>query len=227
LDFPATDRAAGSLPSASGCQKVDHGRRGSPPAAVAHGVKLTTKQRTALFHGEHPRIVYPGARPCPVGSGDVLQLSSRVSLTVIAVRRTKHGEWLVSYTVRDDRPNMLRARLPADPTPFKGDLDQEAEQIAALESAYTSNYRDSLPGAGDAPTHSELKELTIDAHKRWAEHQEQERAEETALNDARRVARQLRELAVKAARAGADPTAVLAGFERQIRERLDELEHDR
>lgn len=76
--------------------------------------KLTAKERRAVLAGQYPslsRPIVPG-QPCPYMQGEVLTLRSQrslagpvpqVSIRIEGVRRTRKGDWLPQYSVRDDR----------------------------------------------------------------------------------------------------------------------------
>lgn len=64
-------------------------------------MRLTREQRNALFAGGTPKIVYPGARPCPVKVGDVAELSKNVRLEVTGVRRTAKGDHTLIYVLHN------------------------------------------------------------------------------------------------------------------------------
>ena len=131
-------------------------------------LRLTREQRSALFARETPRIAGDGV--CPVKPGDVVRLSSKVSLLVLQVRRPKAGGWSLQYELRDTRDRVLiLRRTPRIENPdlirrsfdqhgFPVPLDAEEQERAALESAYTT-MPTSLSDAGEAVDPRELEAI--------------------------------------------------------------------
>lgn len=66
-------------------------------------MKLTREQRSALFAGDPPRITFPGDAPCPIKPGHVEVLSAHVKFEVTGARRNKKGEWVLVYTLYNNR----------------------------------------------------------------------------------------------------------------------------
>lgn len=66
--------------------------------------------------------------------------------------------------------------------------------------------------------------LVMEAHMRYAKHQRSEHAEQRAREDAKRVSAHLRDLVIRAVRVGADPVAVIARVERELRSVEEELQ---
>jgi hypothetical protein len=117
---------------------------------------------------------------------------------------TKGGRW--SYVLRDHRPTLLGRQ--------SGYTDRPDRAIKARGSEYEP----------ESVTGEVQRELTMRGRARRAERQQAERSEDQARRDARRVANELRQLAISVARAGGDPVELLAQFERQIRELQCELD---
>jgi hypothetical protein len=81
---------------------------------VSEGVKLKSKERSAIMAGEHPKIVrpYKQGEGCPFAKGEQVVIQSQrthgkpaplVSITILGHNRTKNGSWEAEYSVRDDR----------------------------------------------------------------------------------------------------------------------------
>lgn len=139
-------------------------------------MKLTRQQRVDLFAGKHPRIAFPGDRPCPVSPGDSHPLSAKVSLIVLGVRRSKQGEHVLQYAVRDDRPRLLRSsmhdmdfdaiRNSYDEYGMPGDPDAPAIERARVEGAYTSSPMAALSNEPEAVDDDTLRQETKRARER-------------------------------------------------------------
>ncbi len=183
-------------------------------------LRLTRAQRTAIFAGGAPRIAFPGTQPPDIEAGQVIPLSTNVSLTIRGTTRGKKGEHILVYSVRDDRPNLLRRRPPAHSPQGadEGPLDAEAIARAARESAYTTTSHGALTDAGEAVEPEYQDKLTRESRARWAAEQSTERLEQQARQGARKLGAQLRDLAIEIVRNGGDPVAFLAGVQRLIRE---------
>lgn len=66
-------------------------------------MNLRRAQRSALFAGDCPKLTYPGDVPCPVKIGHIEVLSAHVRLEVTGIRRTRKGEWVLDYTLHNNR----------------------------------------------------------------------------------------------------------------------------
>jgi hypothetical protein len=163
-------------------------------------LKLTREQRHQIFAGEPPKIT--GEGECPVEAGYVLELSSRVRLTVLQVRTRKGGGWSLQYEVSDrrDAPRILR-RTPGIHHVTKDDLDDNgdpkpltADEIhrAAMDSAYTGRPT-SLSDAGEAvdeKTQRRFSELARDRKAQLRLLRDAERQLQTAGQRLARVRRE-------------------------------------
>lgn len=189
-------------------------------------MKVTREQRFLLMRAGHPRIAFDGKKPCPVKVGHVQRLSPRVELEVTGIQRTKKGEWVIEYLVRDDRPNLLRRtpqvhRFKADERgyvapPTLGDIE-----AARLDSSYTHSTHGAITDAGEAVPDVDQNLLSMRAKTKWAEREQTERPEEVARRVARTVAAQVKEVAVLQARSGVDPQPFLADLQRRLAEQRD------
>jgi hypothetical protein len=99
-------------------------------------MKLTHEERIAILRGEHPRLERPYAEgeeaPFSVGQEIALKtLSSlagpvpQVAITIIRCRRSKKGEWVAAYSVKDDRP-LFVATQPGYTRNAEQSIDPEA-----------------------------------------------------------------------------------------------------
>jgi hypothetical protein len=119
-------------------------------------VRLTREERSALFHREIPRITRE-RKPCDPGI--VIPLSAKLSIEVTAVVRTKAKLWRVDYTIRDDRPHLLR-RVPTTDRPRKdlnGRVIEPDASFARIDSSYTTTEHLAVPDAGEA-----VDDVTLD-----------------------------------------------------------------
>lgn len=131
-------------------------------------MNLKREERAALFHGETPRIVRE-KKPCDPGL--VISLSSKLSIEVKGVRRTKADLWRVDYLVRDDRPHLLR-RVPTTDRPRKdqhGKVIEPDQAFSRIDSSYTTTNHLAVPDAGEAVDDLTLQRYTRDARLRELE----------------------------------------------------------
>lgn len=205
-------------------------------------MKLTREQRSALFGGELPRIA--GEGECPWKPGQVYQLSERVKLTVLEIRKVKPkmirgkriGEgWSLRYSVADERdnPRLLRPTPhPADFDAMRKNRDQYGFPLgdpddprvlreAGIDSAYTSNRGVAMADAGEAVGEDWLKRFSKEAGQRLAK----ERQQEYDRKKAKARASTLREVELRARQRGLDVNPQLDAIDAQvqdIRRKLDE-----
>ena len=166
-------------------------------------MRLTRKQRAAFFAGDCPSI--SGEGECPVAPGDVIRLSSKVTFTVVRVKRKVKGKWRLSYVVHDKRdPVRNLRRTPADtpdydaireayaPENFKWDelpVVRERRNVdPAEDSAYTGRGIGLVEDAGEAPPPEFIASILDGTYA------ERQRKRKKALEKARQAARELREL---------------------------------
>lgn len=183
-------------------------------------MKLTREQRQACFDGRWPRITYPAGKPCPVEVGERYWLSNLCELVVTKVRRARTGEWVLVYEVHRREPALYMAvRSPRATTP------KEREEFTEVQArGYTHSRSNALdPQAGAVYFDGDNDPILVDARKRFAEQRQSEAKVEQTEENARQVARQLRDLAVAIHRSGGDPVEFLAGVQRQIAVKRDEL----
>lgn len=131
---------------------------------------LNRKQRERLFAGEGVRI--EGEGRCPVGKGDVVRLSARVSLEVTGHRPRRGGGWVLQYKLLDSRqaPRLLRRVPSISPDgfeAFRAGAEPTADVIeaAAVESAYTSTSSGAITDAGEAVDPATQAIYTREAHE--------------------------------------------------------------
>lgn len=154
---------------------------------------LTRRQRQGLFDGTFPAIV--GVGECPVGAGDVVHLSSRVSLEVKRID-VKNGKWTLRYEVRDrrDSVHLLRRTPPAHRAGDELDIEDEgAIREAAEQSFYTAEPRSAVADAGEAPDREwvEMRTKTVrefDHQRRLARHAEKMRERSKAHTKRKKAA---------------------------------------
>lgn len=190
-------------------------------------LKLTREQRFMLFHGSNPRIAFSAKDPCPAKVGDVLKLSPKLSIEVRGVRRTKQGEWVIEYMVKDERPIFMR-RVPPVHTPesiagFVAPPTTADIEVARVQGSYCRSSHGAVPDGDEAVPEVDHTLIEMRARTRFAEQRETERVEETAKRDLRAVTAQIRETAITMARVGVDPSDWLTDLQRQINERKAEM----
>lgn len=183
--------------------------------------RLTREERQRIGADDYRPIVRPlepAWKP-----GQELKAASNLTLTVEAVRWTRDC-YRTSFSVRDFRPRFPR-RVPQmyEPPELNEQGDPVAPSATAIEAArldgsYTASHALSVPSSGEAVGDDHQNEWAMSSRTRFAEQKNAERSEERGRRDARRVAQGIRELAILAARSGADPTLILASYERKLQE---------
>lgn len=182
-------------------------------------VKLTREQRFLLMRGTCPRISFPADEPPPCAKGQVVRLSKNVEIQITGLMRTKKGELVVEYILRDSRPTLLR-RTPQVHTPTSDSdgyvrvPDEDEVEAARLDSSYTHSRRGAIEDAGEAVPGVDQAKLTTAARlvfsRREQDREEANRKRERAVRD------RLRETLK-----GLDPdsqNALLAALEREIQQ---------
>ena len=125
--------------------------QGSGGSSRGEAVKLTREQRSARFAGDHPRIVFPGDKPCPATVGEVVRLSRQVEIVILSVTETKAGDWRINYLFRDQRARMMGHVPPIHDARREaeiGPLGPEELRRAARESSTTHSEAEAVPGDG-------------------------------------------------------------------------------
>lgn len=176
-------------------------------------IRLSRTERAAIFAGDHPRLTFPGDRECPVAPGHIHPLSASVSLEVLAVKRTKGGEWRLDYLLRDNRPQFVRRVPPihdARKEAERGEPSGEELRRAARESAVTHSPAEAVADAGEVVPQGFQERLSVEGLQRdVAREQDQQRqiALEARLAQARAECR----------RRGVDVSRLDASIEKRIR----------
>jgi hypothetical protein len=184
-------------------------------------VKLTGKQRDAFFAGEWP--VLAGEGKPPLSRGDTHALSSRLSFEVLRVH-LKRGRWRLEYRVIDDR-DVRYWLLPAAASFLTDDDSGELSDLlpAEEEIGYTRSSRrrraDHLPTV--APRLQNVYSLRGRLNN--AEHKRTTDPMAEARRDVARVAGEMRELAKRAVKMGADPMQSLGPIAREVRAQHEQL----
>lgn len=138
-------------------------------------LRLTREVRKRLFDHQAPRIA--GEGKCPVKQGQVIAISSKVSLKVLRVNVRRGGGWSLQYELTDRRDPVLKMKRTPRPQDFdaiRRERDEfgypaapttDALEQAALDSAYTS-------GSTSIDDHAEaIHPRTMDeVNKRRREH---------------------------------------------------------
>jgi hypothetical protein len=139
---------------------------------------------------------------------------------VTRIGRSRKGEFVLRYEIDTrERPLYLAQSGPRATT------EAERERFDEMQArGYTRSRVGAMPGEPEPVSSAELERQTTDAHRRWAEEQAAQRAEELARKDVRRVAAELRQVVIAVVRSGADAMPLLASLERQIKQRADELD---
>ncbi len=161
-------------------------------------LRLTRAQRTQLFNGQVPDI--EGVGKPPVGEGETIRLSAKVSLRVdritYPIRKDKKRGWKLFYEVRDTRDTvkLLRRTPPAHRAGDELDIqDSGAIAHAAEQSFYTSTPGAAVSDAGEAPDREwvDVRTRTVrefDHQRRLAKHAEKMRDKSRAKRDRKKAA---------------------------------------
>lgn len=190
---------------------------------------LSREVRAQLFAGDLPPIAGEGR--CPLQAGQTIELSSRVSLKVLAVRRRRRGGWSLQYELHDRRhvPRLLRRTpgihdedfdairegfdehgYPSEPTP-------DVLKDAARQSSYTSAPGPgALTDAGEAVDERTQEEFTKQAQT--ADHLREQRRRERF--EKRATVERLAAARAEALARGID----ISQHERVILDRIDRIE---
>ena len=178
-------------------------------------MELTREQRDRIRAGGAPRLTFPGDEPCPLEPGTEIVIASNLSIRIERIRRTKKGEHIAFYTIRDFRVQLMRRVPPMHSPPDLDELgypiphDKEAIARARVEGAITSSPALAVPGdAGEVVPGEYQNVVRMSSRSKWAEHQATERAEQQMRDAARRVTAQIRDNLVTMARQGVDPDRV-------------------
>ncbi len=183
-------------------------------------MRLTKKQRAALFRGELPRITYPSVtpkqrkpKPCPVERGDIYDLGAYQELVVTKVRRSRLGDYVVVYEIHvKHRPLYLAQSGPSATTQTERNrfTEEQARGYTHSRARALDPQAEAVLIAGDNDP------IVVNARKRFAENRMSEHAEERAQDQSRQLAKQVRDVAVGMVRAGVDPGPFFADLSRQV-----------
>ena len=112
---------------------------------------LPPGSRAQILSGGQPALVWTDE--CPLEPGQEVTLSSKVSIEVWRVRKTKAGEQMIEprdYVVKDMRGRMPRSTLPSKVTEAEEtEPTKEVIEKARQEGAYTSSRSRAVPGTED------------------------------------------------------------------------------
>ena len=168
---------------------------------------LPTETRRKIMEGKFPKI--SGKGKCPLEPGDVVELTTRVSIRIDRIRIPRGGGWRVIYTRIDFRDLYLM------PTGHRRDLDQAGRpkpMSQAEEHGMNSNPRDPV-GAGAVIVGAEYQTVVrMPARLRKAEREQGEYDE----RDLQHLQAAVRDLVIRTAKAGRDPVVAMAGLQREI-----------
>lgn len=190
-------------------------------------VELTDKQKRAIRDKDHPHITLSVEEAADVEVGQVITLKpNQLSVTILGVAKDKQKKLYLRYSVRDDRPRLLRSsphsidfgdmrrRLDEYGTP-RAVSEQDADE-ASETSGYTDSMYQALEDAGEAVPAEYQNELTLRARSRHLESVKEERMDENARQDVQRLNAEMKDLVRRAAKMGVDPMVALAPVAREI-----------
>ncbi|HET7121280.1 MAG TPA: hypothetical protein VFI17_08540 [Solirubrobacterales bacterium] len=185
---------------------------------------LTREFERKILACERPGLVYPGDEDPPVEPGQVIQIGSNIELEILRIRKTKGGDRRAIYTVHDFRPTLIR-RTPPMYEPPETDAegyplahDEEAIKAASIDGNYTQDPAQAVPESASEVDVEFRRLLSVKKRTKEAETKREEQPMTEAEEDARRAAKELRQLVERAVKKGLDPVAVLAPINRAISE---------
>lgn len=180
--------------------------------------------RDKINNGDVSVLRFPANRDCPVAKGDTFELRS-CSIVIESVNRKlpagKPAEWHVQFVRLDvDRPQLLR-RVPSGlPTPHDKHDGLSAIERARRESAYTSSPQQALDREPESVGPDWKDPGVTERKKRHLEAMKEERAEELAREQIRKLKARLDQVAIPMGKKGKDLTSEL----QPIYDRLNEME---
>ena len=181
-----------------------------PPSEI-----ITRAFRERVMAGQYPGLVFPGAEDCPVEVGEEIELTSNVSIMVIRLKKTKGGDHRALYRVSDFRPALMR-RTPKMHEPPETDEHghpiphtRAAIDAARVDGNYTQDAGQSVPDSAPEVGVEYQRVLGVRKRAKQAERKREENPKADALEAAKALSTETRELAKRLARSGVDPTLAL------------------
>lgn len=190
-------------------------------------VDLTTKHRRGILDRDYPHIPLNVEDAQNVDIGQVIVIKPDfVWVTVLGAGKDKRKGYYLRYSVRDDRPRLLRSSphnidfgdmrrgLDEYGTP-RAVSEQDADE-AAESSGYTDSAHQALEDAGEAVPVEYQNLLTVQAKSERAEREQADRAEDIARRQARAVTESVRQILIMGARHGVDVSPRIAAIQREV-----------
>jgi hypothetical protein len=172
--------------------------------------------RQRLLAGERPGLIWPGKENCPVEPGREIEVGSGVTITVYRIKATKGGDHRGYYTVDDDRPALPRRTpqmfQPPETDQYGDPISHTAESIAAatIDGNYTQDPKQAVTGVGPEVDVEYRRVLGTKTKAKEATRKREEDPMGEMDQDLKRLNRETREIAKRAAKMGIDPTIALA-----------------
>lgn len=188
---------------------------------------------TKVLAGERPGLIFPGDEDCPLETGQEVALTADVSIVVHRVTKTKGGDHRCKYAVRDFRETLIRRTPPSAEPPetdeegFPVPHTKEAIDAATIDGSYTQDPRQAIPSGAPEVDVEYRRVLGTKSRARQAERNRKEQPMQEGEEDIRKATSEMRELARRAARAGLNPTEVLAPIFGQIKAGHDSVSEQR
>ncbi len=178
-----------------------------------------------VLAGESPALTYPRTADCPVGPGDVIRLSSNVSIEILSIGFKKGStDHHVAYKVIDDRPVLVRRTPPMHEPPAldargkpKG-LSTAEEEATRIASGYTQDPEQAVPATAPEVEVEYRRVISVKKRTKEAEAKGKEAPMAGTDEDVRRAKDEMRELVKRATKMGLDPVEVMAPIFRSIEE---------
>jgi hypothetical protein len=230
----------------SKCQRCGRTKRNSSPVKVIRPIKetgeiieqtlpaghfkpvrpdcLTREFERKIRACERPGLIYSGDTDAPVEAGQIIKVGSNIELEILRLRKTKGGDHRAIYTVHDFRPTLIRRTPPMHEPPetdaegFPLPHDQAAIAAASIDGSYTQDPAQAVPQSASEVDIEFRRLLSVRKRTKEAETKREDQPETEAAKDARRAAKELRQLVDRAVKKGLDPIAVLAPINRAISE---------
>lgn len=185
--------------------------------------RLVTRDfRERVLAGERPGLIFDGNEDCPLEVGQLVELTSNVSIAVTRITKTKGGDHRCRYTVQDFRETLMRRTPPMYEPPETDEFGypikptKEAIAAASIDGNYTQDPSQAVPAGAPEVDIEYRRVLGTRARTRSAERKRKEQPMQEGDEDVRRLTSEMRELAKRAVKMGVDPAVALAPIARQI-----------
>lgn len=184
---------------------------------------LSSTHRRRILDRQHPHISLTPEQAAAVEPGRIIIEPWRVWLEVHGAKRDKKAGWHLDYTIRDDRPRLMRRNPHAGDIRASVDIfgvprrvSEQDAAAAAEASHYTQSIARAVAREGEEVVPVAYQNLlTKMAHRKWGDYERNERSTEVAEKQFKQLERRIRTMGGEAARLGIDLTPQLVGMVRE------------